>query len=214
MKINQVEELVDITKKNIRYYEDEGLIKPRRNSENGYREYSMEDVERLLKIRLLRQLSIPIEEIRRILAGDLTFKECMENQLVLYNHRQHDLELMKDLCSRMAREVESFEKLNASEYLERMRLLEEGEISLMDVKNTDVRGKKKVGPTIAAGVAIAYMVFLIVVVLWGNSQDRLPIPALLAILVLPLIMIVCIIVALRQRMKEINGGEEDEASKY
>ena len=31
MKINQVEELVGITKKNIRFYEDEGLVSPDRN---------------------------------------------------------------------------------------------------------------------------------------------------------------------------------------
>ena len=38
MKINQVEELVDISKKNIRFYEDQGLLNPSRNPENGYRE--------------------------------------------------------------------------------------------------------------------------------------------------------------------------------
>ena len=36
MKINQVEELVGITKKNIRFYEDQGLISPERNRDNGY----------------------------------------------------------------------------------------------------------------------------------------------------------------------------------
>ena len=49
MKINQVEQLVGITKKNIRFYEKEGLLSPERNSENGYREYSETDVEELKK---------------------------------------------------------------------------------------------------------------------------------------------------------------------
>ena len=39
MKINEVEALVGITKKNIRFYEEQGLLKPGRNSQNGYREY-------------------------------------------------------------------------------------------------------------------------------------------------------------------------------
>ena len=34
MKIKQVEELVGITRKNIRFYEAEGLLSPRRNSQN------------------------------------------------------------------------------------------------------------------------------------------------------------------------------------
>ncbi|MBR3374343.1 MAG: MerR family transcriptional regulator, partial [Firmicutes bacterium] len=33
MKINQVAELVDITKKNIRFYEDQGLVNPDRDPE-------------------------------------------------------------------------------------------------------------------------------------------------------------------------------------
>ena len=50
MKINQVEELTGITKKNIRFYEEQKLISPQRNPANGYREYSMEDVKQLSRI--------------------------------------------------------------------------------------------------------------------------------------------------------------------
>ena len=39
LKINEVEALVGITRKNIRFYEAEGLLSPRRNSQNGYRDY-------------------------------------------------------------------------------------------------------------------------------------------------------------------------------
>ena len=47
MKINEVEAAVGITKKNIRFYEEEGLIAPGREPGNGYRSYSQADVERL-----------------------------------------------------------------------------------------------------------------------------------------------------------------------
>ena len=39
MKINEVEKLIGITKKNIRFYEEQGLLSPSRNRENGYRDY-------------------------------------------------------------------------------------------------------------------------------------------------------------------------------
>ena len=39
MKINEVETLAGITKKNIRFYVKQGLSAPKRNAENGYREY-------------------------------------------------------------------------------------------------------------------------------------------------------------------------------
>ena len=44
MKINEVEALVGITKKNIRFYEEKGLLCPVRNSENGYRDYGQAEV--------------------------------------------------------------------------------------------------------------------------------------------------------------------------
>ena len=52
MKIKQVEELVGITRKNIRFYEEQGLLSVER-AENGYREYSLKDVKRLQVIRVL-----------------------------------------------------------------------------------------------------------------------------------------------------------------
>ena len=55
MKIKFVEELVGITRKNIRFYEEQGLLSPQR-ADNGYREYEEEDVHRLMQIKLLRKL--------------------------------------------------------------------------------------------------------------------------------------------------------------
>lgn len=63
MKIKQVEELVGITRKNIRFYEDQGLLNVER-AENGYREYHQEDVIRLQEIKLFRKMDISIEEMK------------------------------------------------------------------------------------------------------------------------------------------------------
>ncbi len=51
MKIKDVEKQVGISKANIRFYEEEGLIHPARNQENNYREYSEADVEQLQEIK-------------------------------------------------------------------------------------------------------------------------------------------------------------------
>ena len=69
MKINEVEAQVGITKKNIRFYEAEGLLKPQRNSDNGYRDYGEGDVAALRQIKLLRKLGVPLEEIRQMQTG-------------------------------------------------------------------------------------------------------------------------------------------------
>lgn len=68
MKINEVEALVGIPKKNIRFYESEGLLKPERSS-NGYRDYSEEEAEILRRIKLLRKLGSPWRRSERCKAA-------------------------------------------------------------------------------------------------------------------------------------------------
>ena len=52
MTIKEVEEKTGLSRSNIRFYEKEKLIDPDRNENNGYREYSEQDVEKIKKIAL------------------------------------------------------------------------------------------------------------------------------------------------------------------
>ena len=62
MKIKEVEKLVSMNSQTIRYYDKLGFLHPQRD-ENGYRNYSMEDVKILKRIRFLRELDISLELI-------------------------------------------------------------------------------------------------------------------------------------------------------
>ena len=67
MTIKEVETLSGLPRANIRYYESEGLIAPKR-AENGYREYSQADIDVLLRVKLLRRsacASIQLNHLRR-----------------------------------------------------------------------------------------------------------------------------------------------------
>lgn len=46
--IKEAEEQTGISRANIRYYEKMGLLQPKRNEKNGYREYTPEDIKRIL----------------------------------------------------------------------------------------------------------------------------------------------------------------------
>ena len=63
MTIAELERRSGLTRANIRFYEAEGLLRPARR-ENGYRDYSEEDLALLLRVRLLRELGLPLAEIR------------------------------------------------------------------------------------------------------------------------------------------------------
>ena len=213
MKINQVEELVGITKKNIRFYEEQGLLNPSRNPENGYREYSLEDVKELTKIKLLRKLSVPIEEIRSLQEGKIDFGQCMEQHIITLNRQQRDLELTKELCSEMMTAVGSLQDLDADQYLEEIQNLEEKGTRFMDIEKRDIR-KKKVGPIIAAAVCSLFMLGVVGVMIWAYTMEPIPL-GFMALILLPVAaVIVGILIALGQRLREIDRGEEDEARQY
>ena len=49
MLINEVESVVGLSKKSIRYYEQVGLFTPQRTNNNDYRNYTEEDIKTLKK---------------------------------------------------------------------------------------------------------------------------------------------------------------------
>ena len=78
MNIGTVSEKSGLPAKTIRYYEDIGLISPDRR-DNGYRDYSTEDVHRLRFLQRSRGLGFSVEECRQLLSlyGD-THRESAE----------------------------------------------------------------------------------------------------------------------------------------
>ena len=212
MKINQVEELVGITKKNIRFYEEQGLVHPERNPENGYREYTLRDVEQLQRVKLLRKLDVPCEQIRRVADGELELSDCMHAHARVLEARQADLLRMRELCA-MLEQGNDFATLDTAEYLETMRRLEQGGARFVDVKKSDVK-KRRAASILSAVVFVVLMAAIIALALWGNSMEPMPKLLLIFVIVFPLAVIVGVLIALRQRLKELKGGELDEAGKY
>ncbi|HVI39586.1 MAG TPA: MerR family transcriptional regulator [Anaerovoracaceae bacterium] len=87
MKINEVMKETGLTKKAIYYYENEGLIKPKKDPENNYRIYTEEDVRRLITINILRRLDVPIKAIGDIISNSVSMKDILKEQLVLTNQK-------------------------------------------------------------------------------------------------------------------------------
>ncbi len=67
MNIGTVSEKSKLPAKTIRYYEDIALLKPAR-AENGYRDYTDQDVHRLRFLQRSRSLGFSIEECRLLLS--------------------------------------------------------------------------------------------------------------------------------------------------
>ncbi len=81
MIISEVMGITGLTKKAINYYEEEGLLAPPVNSENNYRDYSVEDVNRLIQISILRQLDLPVKEIKGVISKPAILKKSLDEHI-------------------------------------------------------------------------------------------------------------------------------------
>lgn len=213
MKINEVESIVGISKKNIRFYEQEGLLMPSRAA-NGYRDYSETDVDILRRVKLLRKLEIPLEEIRRLQSCTFTLEDCLRRHLIVLARKRKNLEAMENFCCRLLSEGNCLENLPVEQLLGEMEEMEKGGTKFLDIRKKDKR-KRKQRAAIAAGCVILFMAWLLAIMAWSLSlESEMPVLFAIFVIAVPLVVIAGTLLALMERFKEIEGGEIDEASKY
>lgn len=82
--VNQLSKIAGVSGRTLRYYDQIGLLKPKRVSSSGYRIYGTEEVALLQQILFYRNLEMPLEEIKEVvLAADFD----QEKALVLHEQR-------------------------------------------------------------------------------------------------------------------------------
>ena len=199
MKINEVEAQVGITKKNIRFYEDQGLLKPHRNSQNGYREYGPREVEQLKQIKLLRKLGVSLEEIRQMQSGAHTVGDGMGRHLISLERERRNLEHSMELCRTLK---------------DREQLLDDLEV--VNRQREDTKRGRYVAPAVVTVVTVLLMVGLIALMLYGFAleEDAPPAPLVAVLVAIPGVVIFGVLLAVAQRFREIEKGEADDARQY
>lgn len=181
MTIKDVENKVGITKANIRYYENEGLISPKRNDTNNYREYSEQDIEQLERIKVLRVLGVPISDIRDLKDGKLNLDAVMENRLKLLHEEEQNLEAVRRVCENLRQCHLPFDSVSES-------ILEEDEASwgeqLAKVLKEDITKEiltsKQFNKSLALMLSYGYCICAVVSFLLGDwmysSSDGICLP--------------------------------------
>lgn len=216
MKINEVEALVNITKKNIRFYEEQGLLSPQRNTENGYRNYNEEDVQTLRQIKLLRKLGVPIEEIRQMLLGVHTLSDGMRRHLISLEREKQNLEHSISFCRNLQVMDTSISSLEIERFLGEMEELEKNGTTFKNKQTSDIR-IRYVAPSVITLMMIALISAFIVLIVWGylsSPADAPPLWFLWICIGVCLALGVGVVLALIQRVREIGKGEIDDARNY
>lgn len=126
MTIKELETQLGMTRANIRFYEQEGFLCPQRG-ENNYRNYSQEDVETLRKIKLLRQLGLPLDTIRQVQQGAVPLDTALARQQRTLEEQRSELAWADRVCSAMRSDRAEYATLDAEKYLTALDRPAEGE---------------------------------------------------------------------------------------
>lgn len=216
LKINEIEALVNITKKNIRFYEAQGLLSPKRNVENGYRDYTEDDVRILKQIKFLRKIGVPIEEIKKMLTGTHTVGDGMRRHLVSLEREKQNLEYSISFCRDLQNMDIPISDWETEELLNKMDELEKHGALFKNKHTSDIR-VRYVAPTIITFIMIGLLFAFIMLLSWGYATSPADAPPLWFLWLCTAICLVVgagIVLALVQRIHEIGKGEEDDAKKY
>ena len=119
MNGKETEKLTGISRRNLRFYEDQGLIEPSRNPANDYRDYSDKDIEKLKIIRSLRTLDVPLELISDYFKGKITIAELSEKQEKRLSEKQKEVEIALNICKEL-HNIENFTGSTVDNILEKM----------------------------------------------------------------------------------------------
>lgn len=111
MKIKEVENLLSVTRSNIRFYEKEGLLSPERK-ENNYRNYSEQDVAALKKILVLRKLGFTVEEISSMQKGELSLTDAIYENIGRLEKEITSLQGALEITESLSAEKCTFETLD------------------------------------------------------------------------------------------------------
>jgi MerR family copper efflux transcriptional regulator len=97
LTIGQLAHLTGVPAKSIRYYESVGLLPAPERRENGYRRYRQADVNRLILLRRMRLLGVPLAAMSSLVMGT-SHAHCAQVQ-------QEVLALIRDRLAALDQEI-------------------------------------------------------------------------------------------------------------
>ena len=214
MLINEVENIVGLSKKSIRFYEDNHLLNPKRK-DNDYRYYDEEDIKKLKIIKFLRELDVPIKELRELNEGKLSLKDCLNNRIQKIDSLKLNFDKVKEMCQEIIKDDVTYENLNIEKYFKEINILNKKERFTMN-RELPSKGKRIGGAILASLIFSGIFIFFLGIICYFQitEAEKCPWPLFWFLMLILGLPVGAVLINLIKRIKEILGGEEDEASKY
>ena len=114
MQISEVAEKFNLTTDTLRYYEREGLIGPIAKGNNGIRNYTEQDLQRIQFIKCMRSAGLEISFLKRYIklfdAGDKTIKERREILVEQRKILKEKIDAMQEAYDRLNYKIDLYDK--------------------------------------------------------------------------------------------------------
>lgn len=120
MRIGELARRTGVSERMLRYYENQGLLKPKR-TDSGYRDYDSDEIDAAHRIRMLTSAGLKIGSIRLLLPCVLgekpVFHPCVEARALLRGEvekldvRLRELSVTREVVARLLNAVDTNEKL-------------------------------------------------------------------------------------------------------
>ena len=124
MKINELEELLGVSRATIRYYEDQGLVTPPR-TENSYRDYGDKEARLFQKIIVLRKLGVGVPEIKDLIEDKAELHDVLEQNVDRLRAQQDEIAAAIEMCGELDAEAGDFDSIDPPKYLKSIYEAEE-----------------------------------------------------------------------------------------
>jgi len=110
--IGQVTEITGISRDRLRYYEEKGILKPKYNKSNNYREYTWEDLDVILAIEFYRSMNLNTKNINSICENGSVknIKKLMEEKYEEITSEIEKLQRIQENIDNVTKQCENIEE--------------------------------------------------------------------------------------------------------
>ena len=129
MTIGELARRTGLAVRTLRFYADAGLLPKTSRSESGYRLFGTEAVARARLLRTLRELGVGLEDIKRVLAAEVSLPEIADRHARALDAQIRTLRLQRAVLravatSTNAKELQRMTNLTSLTTDERRRILD------------------------------------------------------------------------------------------
>ena len=145
MLIGEVADFFGVTRKAIRLYEKKGIIKPVEvDPNNGYRYYSVEQVQQLNALLELKAMGFSLDEIKTVVGGEVSKELLLEKLQMKQRAWQEAIDMAKYKMECLNNVMDNLQASDAAENITQMTEQERAWLLVKMVCIEDIRAQKAI----------------------------------------------------------------------